>query len=115
MNYVGVDLHKETSWFCILDDKGCELNSRNISNNIDDLKQFLQNIPGPFSLALESTYNWYFFVDLAQQYTDQIHLTDPYALKAFAKQHKKNDKIDARLIAEILFKGFLPTARTCKI
>lgn len=108
MNYVGVDLHKETSWFCVLDNNGRELNSRNITNNINELKQFLQSIPKPFSLALESTYNWYFFVDLAQQYTDKIYLTDPYALKAFAKQHKKNDKIDAKLIAEILFKGFLP-------
>lgn len=109
MNYVGVDLHKETSWFCVLDDNGRRLDSRNISNKIDELKQYLQNIPQPFSIALESTYNWYFFVDLAQQYTEKIYLTDPYALKAFAKQHKKNDKIDAGLIAEILFKGFLPT------
>jgi transposase len=29
-------------------------------------------------------------------------------LKAFAKRHKKTDKIDARLIAKILQKGFLP-------
>ncbi|VAX35973.1 hypothetical protein MNBD_UNCLBAC01-1161, partial [hydrothermal vent metagenome] len=32
MNYVGVDLHKETSWFHVLNSKGKRLNSKNVSN-----------------------------------------------------------------------------------
>ncbi|MCR4319890.1 MAG: transposase, partial [Candidatus Brocadiaceae bacterium] len=59
MYYVGVDLHKETSWFYIVD-------------------------------------------------AQKVFLANSYELKAFAKRHKKTDKIDARLIAHILQKGFLP-------
>jgi len=109
MYYVGVDLHKETSWFCILDQDGRKIESKNVTNSLPNLRKYFQGIPKPFSLAVESTYNWYFFLDLAQQHTDQIYLANSYALKAFAKQHKKNDKIDSALIAEVLFKGFLPT------
>lgn len=36
-------------------------------------------------------------------------MANSFELKAFAKRHKKTDKIDARLIADILRKGFLPT------
>jgi len=90
MNYVGVDLHKETSWFYILDSKGKKLDSKNLTNNIDELKEYFKTIPKPFTLAVESTYNWYFFVDLAEQYAQKVFLANPYELKAFAKRHKKN-------------------------
>ena len=67
------------------------------------------SIPKPFVIAVETTYNWYFFVDIAEKYADKVYLTDSYALKAFAKRHKKTDKIDSKLIATILYRGYLPT------
>lgn len=108
MNYVGVDLHKRAAWFCVLDSNGNKISSVNISTNPAVLKQYFEEIPTPFTLAVETTYNWYFFVDLAREYAQEVFLANSYELKAFAKRHKKNDKIDARLIAAILQKGFLP-------
>lgn len=109
MNYVGVDLHKMTSWFYVLDEDGNKLDSRNLANDRESLKSYLETIPQPFILAVEATYNWGFMVDVASLYAEKVLLADSYALKAFAKRHKKTDKIDAKLIAEILQKGFLPT------
>lgn len=110
MHYVGVDLHQKSSYFCILDSQGQKVMHKNILNLESDLRAFFQDIPRPFSLAFESTYNWYFFADLAYEFTNQVSMANPYELKAFAKQHKKNDKIDAHLIAKVLWQGFLPTA-----
>ena len=45
---------------------------------------------------------------MAEEYAEKVYLANSFDLKAFAKQHKKTDKIDARLIATILWKGFLP-------
>lgn len=109
MYYVGIDLHKETSWFCILDENGKRIISKNVSNDISELKQFFANIPKPFSVAVETTYNWYFMVDLAEKYTDKVFLANSFELKAFAKRNKKTDKIDAKLIATVLFQGYLPS------
>jgi transposase len=108
MNYVGVDLHKKTSWFYIVDDNGKKIDSTNLTNCTEQLKSYLGNIQKPFKLAVESTYNWYFFVDLAEQYAEEVFLANPFELKAFAKRHKKNDKIDAKLIATVLQQGYLP-------
>jgi len=108
MNSVGTDLHKETTWFYILDENGNKLDSKNIPNKREDLKEYFERIPKPFVLAVEATYNWYFFVDIAQAYAEKVYLANSYELKAFAKRHKKTDKIDARLIAYALHKGFLP-------
>jgi len=108
MNYVGVDLHKEQSWFHVTDESGIKLDSKSISNRPDELKKYLSKIPKPFSLAVEATYNCYFFMDIAKMYTEQAYLANSYELKAFAKRHKKTDKIDAKLIADVLRKGYLP-------
>ncbi len=109
MYYVGADLHKEQTWFYIMDETGKKVDSRSISNSPDLLKSYLSTIPVPFTLAVEATYNWYFFLDICEQFAHQVYLANSYELKAFAKRHKKTDKIDARLIADVLRKGFLPT------
>ena len=108
MYYVGVDLHKEQSWFYVMDDKGARVISKSIANKPEVLKNFFSSIPTPFTLAVEATYNWYFFIDIAEQYAERVFLANSYELKAFAKRHKKTDMIDARLIADVLRKGFLP-------
>lgn len=107
--YVGADLHKEQTWFYVMDQNGTKIASKSISNSSDALKSYFAMIPAPFSLAVEATYNWYFFIDIAEKFAQHVYLANSYELKAFAKRHKKTDKIDARLIADILRKGFLPT------
>ena len=109
MYYVGADLHKEQTWFYVMDHNGTKIDSKSIANSLDSLKTYFAAIPAPFTLAVEATYNWYFFIDLAEQFAEKVFLANSYELKAFAKRHKKTDKIDARLIADILRKGFLPT------
>ena len=108
MNYVGADLHKASTWFYVMDKSGKRIISKSISNNPEQLHTFFRQIPKPFILAVEATYNWYFFVDIAEKYAEEVFLANSYELKAFAKRHKKTDKIDARLIADVLRKGFLP-------
>src|SRR3989338_584032 len=109
MYYVGADLHKEQTWFFVMNQEGNKIISKSIANSPDLLKSFFATIPKPFSIAVEATYNWYFFIDIAEQFAEYVYLANSYELKAFAKRHKKTDKIDARLIADILRKGFLPT------
>jgi transposase len=108
MHYVGVDLHKEQSWFYVSDHEGKRLISKSIPNQEQELKHIFEVIPRPFKLAVEATGNWYFFIDLAEKYAEEVNLANSYELKAFAKRNKKTDKIDARLICNVLRMGFLP-------
>jgi transposase len=108
MFYVGADLHKEQTWFYVMDEHGTKVSSKNVSNELKILEAYVAGIPKPFSIAVESTYNWYFFMDVVERYAATSYLANSYELKAFAKRHKKTDKIDARLIADVLRKGYLP-------
>lgn len=108
MYYVGCDLHKMSTWFYVMDEFGKKIASKSIANKPEELHAFLRSLSSPFELAVEATYNWYFFVDIAEQYAQKVYMADSYELKAFAKRHKKTDKIDARLIADVTRKGYLP-------
>lgn len=108
MHTVGADLHKPSTLFCVLDENGNKIDGQIIPNSPELLEKYFMSIPKPFTIAVETTYNWYFFVDIAEKYADRVYLADSYAVKAFAKRHKKTDKIDARLIATLLHKGYLP-------
>ncbi|MFC1577288.1 IS110 family transposase, partial [Candidatus Omnitrophota bacterium] len=109
MYFVGADLHKPSTLFYVLDEHGNKYDTKVVSNSPESLEQYFMKLPKPFVLAVETTYNWYFFVDIAEKYAEKTYLADSYALKGFAKRHKKTDKIDARLIATLLYKGYLPT------
>jgi transposase len=109
MYTVGADLHKPSTLFYVLDEQGNKYDTQIISNSPEILEKYFMCLPKPFVIAVETTYNWYFFVDIAERYAERVYLADSYAVKAFAKRHKKTDKIDAQLIATLLYRGYLPT------
>jgi transposase len=110
MYSVGIDLHKETAWYCVLDAQGRRVSHGRLTASPGCFKAFFKSVPRPFKVAVEATYNWYYVVDIAEEYAEEVYLADSYQVKAFAKKHKKNDKIDAGLIAWLLQRGDLPTA-----
>jgi transposase len=109
MYSVGIDLHKETAWCCVLDAAGHIVSQGRVAAEPESFKAFFKGVPQPYKVAVEATYNWYYVVDIAEEYAQEVYLADSYQVKAFAKRHKKNDKIDARLIAWLLQRGDLPS------
>lgn len=47
MYHVGVDLHKATSWFYIIDKYGKKVDRKNIVNKPDILRKYFEQIPKP--------------------------------------------------------------------
>lgn len=109
MYSVGIDLHKETAWYCVFDAEGRRVSHGSLPADPESFKKFFEGLPRPFKMAVEATYNWYYVIDIAEEYATEVYLADSYQTKAFAKKHKKTDKIDARLIAWLLHRGDLPT------
>jgi len=109
MYSVGIDLHKERAWYCVFDAQGRQVSQGSLPASPESFKKFFGEIPRPFKMAVEATYNWYYAIDIAEEYAAEVYLADSYHVKAFAKKHKKTDKIDAKLITWLLHRGDLPT------
>ena len=76
-----------------MDKNGIKIDSKSIANSPDSLNNYFVTIPRPFTLAVEATYDWYFFMDIAGQFAQTAYQANSYELKAFAKRHKKTTKL----------------------
>ena len=61
--YCGVDMHAKTSYLCILDQVGDIQLRRNIPNNFQMFKYFVEPYLPDLAIGVESTYNYYWLLD----------------------------------------------------
>jgi transposase len=66
-------------------------------------------LDAPCKIAVESTANWYWLVDLLQELELDVVLSNPTQTKAIAHARIKNDKVDAQTLAQLLSADLLPT------
>lgn len=74
------------------------------------MKAYFQQFPNNTPVALEASGSWYWLADLLQELELDVNLAHPYKVKLIAESKIKTDKIDARVLADLLRTNFLPTA-----
>lgn len=107
---IGVDFHKRTSSYHVLNEKGQMLKRTKLVNDQDTIRGFLSAITGPKQLAMEATRSWGLYYDCVYDLVDEFHLGHPKKMKAISESETKNDTQDAELIARLQYSGFLPHA-----
>ena len=107
--YTGIDLHSSNSYLAIIDKEGEKVFKRKLPNKpdeiLDSLKPYKDGIAG---IAVESTYNWYWLVDLLMKEGYQVHLANPAGIQKYTGLKYADDKHDAFWLAEMLKLGILP-------
>ena len=114
--YVGIDLHSNNSYFAAKDSQGNELFHKRIPNSHLSVEAVLSQIKQKgkiVSLAVESTYNWYWIVDHIQDLGYNIQLTNPGQIKQYNGIKKTDDKSDAFFLAELQRLEILPSCWIC--
>lgn len=110
MLYVGMDLHKNTSSFCVKTKQGKLIDACKIFTRPDAIKKYLEKFKEKISLVLEPVSQWYFYADLLQSWGTDVHLANPLRVKAIAEARIKTDKIDAEVLCDLLRTNLLPEA-----
>lgn len=98
---VGLDLHKQFSMLALVDRSGSCLRFDRLENNTALFDEYFRTIPGSYRVTFESTRNWYWLADYFQQRTIPFILSNPTMNRAIAHVHAKNDKYDARTLAQL--------------
>ena len=106
--YVGVDLHRRRSVIVVLDSDGTEVWTRGIDNDALTLGLEIEKAGPEPEVVLEATWGWYWAADVISQAGGHVHLAHPLGIKGFENRRVKNDRIDARLLADLLRMGRLP-------
>jgi transposase len=108
--YVGMDVHRKRSQVAIVDDAGDEQRNRNVANDPAKLVPILGALPPGTPVAFEAAYGWGWLVELLEELELEPHLVHPSRCKAIASARLKNDKVDARTLAQLLRADLLPEA-----
>ena len=103
---VGIDVHKKRCQACLKDEDGHmieELSFQNSTEGITQLRTLLANYPEA-KVALESTGNLWtrIYDELHKEPTNKVILTNPYKTRIIAEAKIKNDRMDARVLADLV-------------
>ena len=104
--YVGVDLHSNNNYVGIINQANEVLFKKKMPNDLDKvldlLEPFRNDIAG---IVVESTYNWYWYVDGLMEKGYPVHLANPAACEQYAGLKNVDDKRSALWLADLLRLG----------
>lgn len=108
MNYVGINLHKHFMHFAVLNQSGDVLARARVQTDPVKMAEFLSGVGKPVRAALEATRNWYWVYDALEPLVEELKLASPAKMRVIAESTVKTDRIDAKVIADLLRTNFLP-------
>jgi len=107
--YVGLDVHKKSISFCVKDERGEIHREGKMASTRAQLDRWSQQLPGAWIGALEATLFTEWIYDHLKPRAVELKVAHPARLKALIAGKKKNDRIDARILADLLRCNLLPT------
>jgi len=107
--YSAFDLHSSNAYLGIIDEDGKRVFRRKLQNDeglmVKVLNPFKSDIEG---IVVESTFNWYWAVDLLMEEGYKVHLANPSKIQKYSGLKYADDEDDALWLAEMLRLGILP-------
>ncbi|NUM55123.1 MAG: IS110 family transposase [Candidatus Hydrogenedentes bacterium] len=107
--YAGLDLHKKTIVFCVKQADGTLVEEGTIRAVKPELERWLCERDTRCVVALEATMFTGWVYDVLVSHEVETHVGHPYMLRAIAAAKKKNDKVDARMLADLLRCDLFPS------
>lgn len=106
--YVGLDIHKKIIAYCIKLADGTIVTEGKIEATRMSLNEWVKTIPGQWIGAMEATLFTGWIYDFLKPYARELQVGNPLIMKAITAAKKKNDKLDARTITDLLRCNLLP-------
>ena len=106
----GIDLHSNNVMMGIVDEQGRRVAHQKLPCDLEQIVNFL----APFkrrlrSVAVESTYNWYWLVDGLRERGYPVVLANPAGMEQYNGIKHADDKSDAFFLADLQRLNILPT------
>jgi transposase len=106
--YGGIDIHKEKLAGCIMDKDGKITREHIFPSSKKAVERFFSGIPSPdITIAIEACGMWRGIYKILTEMGYEVKLANPKKTHDIACQ-KKTDKVDARILADLLRTHYLP-------
>jgi transposase len=107
MRTIGLDVHREFAEVAILEEGRVRAAGR-VETTPEALRLFAQSLAATDEVAIEATVNTFAIARLLEQHVARVVISNPLRTRAIAEAKVKTDKVDARVLAELLAAGYLP-------
>jgi transposase len=108
MYYVGLDVHKKTVSYCMKDAGGRVIAEGVLLANRQALGNWAKNLKGRWTGGMEATLFTGWIYDFLKPYAAVLRVAHPLRLRAITAAKKKNDRIDAATLADLLRCNLFP-------
>jgi transposase len=105
---IGLDVHREFAEVAIWQD-GSVRSAGQIETTPEALRLFAESLCACEEVALEATCNTHAIARLLERHVGRVVVSNPQKTRAIAESRVKTDKVDARVLAQLLAAGFLPS------
>lgn len=113
MYTLGIDLHKKSSVWVLMDEQRTELWKEDVLCHPTYITTAIKSLPVPpheIQVAIEPVAGWRWVSELLEGVGVQVHIAHPRKIQLIAKSTKKTDTEDARTLANLLLAGYFPEA-----
>jgi transposase len=113
MRYIGLDCHKQYDHATLINTETGEVKSRRLRHVKEEFREFIGDRIGT-RMVMESCWNWSKTYELSEDLVEEIVLAHPLKVKAIASAKIKTDKIDSRILAQLLMANLVPQSHLRK-
>jgi transposase len=107
---VGIDLHSNNALCGLMDESGRRLVHKKLPCDLATILQLLEPYKESIAtVAVESTFNWYWLVDGLQDHGYHVALANPARMQPYSGMKYTDDVSDAYFLADLLRLNLLPT------
>jgi transposase len=102
--FIGIDYHKKYSVYCVLDEMGERLEYGRIEHTEPEAFGALVRRWRDCRVVFEASMNWHWLLEILEKDMEgeRIVLANPFKTRIIAESQIKTDKIDARILADLL-------------
>lgn len=113
MYTLGIDFHKLSSVWILIDDKRKEIWKASVASHPDDISTAIKKMPvspSEVQVAIEPVGGWRWATKQLADAGMDVHIAHPQKVRLIAQSNAKHDAGDAKMLAELLRSGFFPEA-----
>jgi transposase len=107
VRYIGMDVHREFAQLAVVED-GLVRDEGRIAVTPEALREWAAELRVDDQVALEATGNSDAIANLLTPIVGRVVVSNPSKTRAIAEAKVKTDKVDARILAQLLAADFLP-------
>ena len=106
---IGIDVHQRSFAVCILDEHGKMVKQMRLRGTLAKLLDTIRSIKEPFAVCYEASCGYGHLHDLFGKLAQRVVVAHPGQLRLIFRSKKKNDRVDAKKLATLLFLDQVPT------